>query len=278
MLAFLLLSLAPAILIFLIASNFINRSIEGWFKPQVERPLDQALAVAQTYYRNLERTALRHAPADRARRSTATGCWPTTAARRWPPTSSSSRTQLGLGAITVFGAARPGAGPRQGPDPRRPAHPRAQREPAASAGSGRPGGHHRARADRRRPRRGGDADLVDARRRAPASWAWWWWARHVPERLEAQGARHLAGVPGVQAAQAAEEPDQGHLHPALPADDADRRVLVHVVRASTWPAASPAPSSSSRRARARWPPATSPTRSRRAPTTRSASWSTRSTA
>jgi two-component system nitrogen regulation sensor histidine kinase NtrY len=60
-LAFLALSLAPAILIFTIASNFINRSIEGWFKPQVERPLDQALAVAQTYYHNLELTALRHA-------------------------------------------------------------------------------------------------------------------------------------------------------------------------------------------------------------------------
>ncbi len=60
-LSFLALSLAPAILIFLIASNFINKSIEGWFKPQVERPLDQALAVAQTYYNNLERTALRHA-------------------------------------------------------------------------------------------------------------------------------------------------------------------------------------------------------------------------
>jgi len=59
-LAFLLLSVAPAGLIFAIASNFINKSIEGWFKPQVERPLDQALAVAQTYYANLERTALRH--------------------------------------------------------------------------------------------------------------------------------------------------------------------------------------------------------------------------
>src|ERR671922_910552 len=59
-LAFLSLSVAPAILIFIIASNFINKSIEGWFKPQVERPLDQALSVAQTYYANLERTALRH--------------------------------------------------------------------------------------------------------------------------------------------------------------------------------------------------------------------------
>src|SRR5499426_790156 len=59
-LAFLVLSVAPAGLIFVIASNFINKSIEGWFKPQVERPLDQALSVAQTYYGNLERTAIRH--------------------------------------------------------------------------------------------------------------------------------------------------------------------------------------------------------------------------
>src|SRR2546425_1276487 len=47
-------------LLVILASNFINKSIEGWFKPQVERPLDQALSVAQTYYANLERTALRH--------------------------------------------------------------------------------------------------------------------------------------------------------------------------------------------------------------------------
>jgi two-component system, NtrC family, nitrogen regulation sensor histidine kinase NtrY len=60
-LSFLILAVTPAILIFVIASNFIGRSIEGWFKPQVERPLDQALAVAQTYYRNLETTALRQA-------------------------------------------------------------------------------------------------------------------------------------------------------------------------------------------------------------------------
>ena len=58
--AFLSLSLAPALLIFIIASNFINKSIEGWFKPQVEKPLDQALSIAQTYYQTLEGTALRH--------------------------------------------------------------------------------------------------------------------------------------------------------------------------------------------------------------------------
>jgi two-component system nitrogen regulation sensor histidine kinase NtrY len=59
-LAFLALALVPGILIFIIASNFITTSIEGWFKPQVERPLDQAMEVAQTYYQSLESTALRH--------------------------------------------------------------------------------------------------------------------------------------------------------------------------------------------------------------------------
>src|SRR5262249_28000903 len=60
-LTFLALALVPGILIFIIASNFITTSIEGWFKPQVERPLDQAMEVAQTYYQTLEATALRHA-------------------------------------------------------------------------------------------------------------------------------------------------------------------------------------------------------------------------
>src|SRR5262245_13260475 len=60
-LTFLALALIPGILIFIIASNFITTSIEGWFKPQVERPLDQAMEVAQTYYQTLEATALRHA-------------------------------------------------------------------------------------------------------------------------------------------------------------------------------------------------------------------------
>ena len=60
-LTFLALALTPGILIFIIASNFITTSIEGWFKPQVERPLDQAMEVAQAYYQTLEATALRHA-------------------------------------------------------------------------------------------------------------------------------------------------------------------------------------------------------------------------
>ncbi len=58
--AFLSLALAPSILIFLIASNLINTSIEGWFKLQVERPLDQSMRVAQTFYERMQDVALRH--------------------------------------------------------------------------------------------------------------------------------------------------------------------------------------------------------------------------
>jgi two-component system nitrogen regulation sensor histidine kinase NtrY len=61
--AFLSLALTPTVLIFIIASNFITTSIEGWFKPQVERPLDQAMEVAQTYYQTLEAITLRHGQA-----------------------------------------------------------------------------------------------------------------------------------------------------------------------------------------------------------------------
>lgn len=59
--AFLSLALIPSLLIFLIASNFINTSIEGWFKLQVERPLDESMRVAQTFYEVAQDGALRHA-------------------------------------------------------------------------------------------------------------------------------------------------------------------------------------------------------------------------
>ncbi|MBI4012064.1 MAG: HAMP domain-containing protein [Candidatus Rokubacteria bacterium] len=58
--AFLSLALAPSIMIFLIASNLINTSIEGWFKLQVERPLDESMRVAQTFYERMQDVALRH--------------------------------------------------------------------------------------------------------------------------------------------------------------------------------------------------------------------------
>jgi two-component system nitrogen regulation sensor histidine kinase NtrY len=102
-LAFLFLSLVPTILIIIIASTIINRSIDGWFKPQVERPLDQALAVAQAYYQNLESTALRHGQqiAHVIARDDLLGAAQHTALRLY---LGEQQQQLGLGAVTVLGA------------------------------------------------------------------------------------------------------------------------------------------------------------------------------
>ncbi len=58
--SFLSLALVPSILLFLIASNLINTSIEGWFKLQVEQPLDESMRVAQTFYERMQESALQH--------------------------------------------------------------------------------------------------------------------------------------------------------------------------------------------------------------------------
>ncbi len=52
-LAFILLSLVPAMVLFLVSALFITRSVESWFSTQVERSLQGALEVAQLYYRDL---------------------------------------------------------------------------------------------------------------------------------------------------------------------------------------------------------------------------------
>src|SRR6185436_13324674 len=60
-LAFLAVSIFPAILIFLVALCFMTSSIENWFNVQVESSLSGSLEVAQAYYRNASENALVHA-------------------------------------------------------------------------------------------------------------------------------------------------------------------------------------------------------------------------
>ncbi len=60
-LAFLAVSIFPAILIFLVALGFMTSSIENWFNVQVESSLSGSLEVAQAYYRNASENALVHA-------------------------------------------------------------------------------------------------------------------------------------------------------------------------------------------------------------------------
>ena len=49
-LSFVGLSLIPCVLLFLVASNLINTSVDSWFTAQNEEPLRKALKVAQIYY------------------------------------------------------------------------------------------------------------------------------------------------------------------------------------------------------------------------------------
>lgn len=49
-LSFILLSLVPTLLLFIVASNLITQSIEGWFNVQIEHSLRESLEVAQTFY------------------------------------------------------------------------------------------------------------------------------------------------------------------------------------------------------------------------------------
>jgi two-component system, NtrC family, nitrogen regulation sensor histidine kinase NtrY len=60
-LAFLAVSIFPAVLIFLVALGFMTSSIENWFNVQVENSLSGSLEIARAYYANSSETALHHA-------------------------------------------------------------------------------------------------------------------------------------------------------------------------------------------------------------------------
>ncbi|MDA2931718.1 hypothetical protein MYX19_00920 [Nitrospinae bacterium AH-259-F20] len=57
-LAFVGLALVPSVALFLVASGIITSSIETWFSIQVERSLEESMAVAKTYYHSLERKTI----------------------------------------------------------------------------------------------------------------------------------------------------------------------------------------------------------------------------
>ncbi|MFQ5839493.1 MAG: ATP-binding protein [Candidatus Methylomirabilales bacterium] len=56
--AFASVTLLPAGLLFLVASNLITTSVDSWFNIQIEESLEQSLEVAQTYYRESQDRAL----------------------------------------------------------------------------------------------------------------------------------------------------------------------------------------------------------------------------
>lgn len=48
--AFLGLTLIPSVLLFILSNQLINNSIDKWFSLQVQRPMDDSMSIAQTYY------------------------------------------------------------------------------------------------------------------------------------------------------------------------------------------------------------------------------------
>ena len=58
--AFLILTLVPSILLFTVASKLFTFSIGSWFNIKIERTLRQSMDVAQEYYANMEENAFSH--------------------------------------------------------------------------------------------------------------------------------------------------------------------------------------------------------------------------
>ena len=56
--SFIVLTLIPSVLLFIIAGNLLTQSIEGWFNEQIEHSLRESLEVAQTFYRNSIKNSL----------------------------------------------------------------------------------------------------------------------------------------------------------------------------------------------------------------------------
>lgn len=104
-LAFLAVSIFPAILIFLVALGFMTSSIENWFNVQVESSLAGSLEVAQAYYRNASENALVHARqlAGRVRED---GLMKAGGAERLSELLADKQREYNVGTVQVFGIDR----------------------------------------------------------------------------------------------------------------------------------------------------------------------------
>lgn len=101
-LAFIGLALVPSIVLFLVASGLITSSIETWFSLQVERSLEESMAVAQTYYHSLERSTLLKAQEVAKDLESRGGLQEGRQRELWPLVSA-SRERLQVDALQVFG-------------------------------------------------------------------------------------------------------------------------------------------------------------------------------
>jgi two-component system, NtrC family, nitrogen regulation sensor histidine kinase NtrY len=104
-LAFLAVSIFPAVLIFLVALGFMTSSIENWFNVQVENSLSGSLEIARAYYTNASDNALYHAR-DLAERVRAEDLLAPGADERLRAFAAGKQREYNLGRIEVFGVDR----------------------------------------------------------------------------------------------------------------------------------------------------------------------------
>jgi two-component system nitrogen regulation sensor histidine kinase NtrY len=104
-LAFVGLTLAPSLLLFLVAQGFLNVAFDSWFNVRVDNSLRGSLEVSQSYYQFAANNAL-HLAREIGRQSAAQGLW--TAKRRVELQRfiDNKLNELALGGVEVFGANR----------------------------------------------------------------------------------------------------------------------------------------------------------------------------
>jgi len=104
-LAFVAVSIFPAVLIFLVALGFMTSSIENWFNVQVENSLAGSLEIAQDYYTHAAESALYHARevGDRVAQENLVAAGE---AERLNAFIASKQREYNVGTVQVFGADR----------------------------------------------------------------------------------------------------------------------------------------------------------------------------
>ncbi|MDV2496116.1 MAG: ATP-binding protein [bacterium] len=104
-LAFVGLALVPSVALFLVASGIITSSIETWFSIQVERSLEESMAVAKTYYHSLERRTILKAQ-EMAEDLAGRGLLADGGEAKLWPMLATAREDLHIDALQVFGPNR----------------------------------------------------------------------------------------------------------------------------------------------------------------------------
>ena len=104
-LAFLAVSIFPAVLIFLVALGFMTSSIENWFNVQVENSLSGSLDIARAYYTHASERAL-HQARELAGRVQEEGLLAGADDERLRAFVTAKRREYNVGTVEVFGADR----------------------------------------------------------------------------------------------------------------------------------------------------------------------------